>query len=41
MAGVASTAFTRLTRPGGGLARRVARQGGTQPGEAVPVLLQG
>jgi hypothetical protein len=41
MAGVASTAFTRLTRSGGGLARRVARQGGTQPGEAAPVLLQG
>ena len=41
LAGVASTAFVLLTRPGGGLARRIARQGGTQPGGAAPVLLQG
>jgi hypothetical protein len=38
---VASTAFTRLTRPGGGLARRVARQGGTQPDGPARVLLEG
>jgi hypothetical protein len=44
LAGVASTAFTRLTRPGGGLTRRAARQGGTQPDGPIgsaPVLLQG
>jgi hypothetical protein len=40
MAGVASTAFSRLTRPGGGLARRVARQGGIQPEGAMPLLLR-
>jgi hypothetical protein len=41
LTGVASTAFARLTRPGGGLARRVARQGGAEPGGSAPVLLKG
>jgi hypothetical protein len=44
LSGVASTAFARLTRPGGGLARRVARQGGAQPGGpagSAPMLQEG